>query len=773
MNLLWSKPSMETSAHIKEIFPLSPVKDEKNKEIPDIVKFTGMGEIKKIIISPDEKILAILTVTGVYLYEGQSLRNIRAIRTDSVPRDVSFDYKAVLMATAHHDEARLWETSTGRLITVITGHEDYITSVSLSHDGKLLATGSADRTVKVWEVNSRKMPLTLIHTWRISSVKFSSESNYLVSLREDGWLRIWELWGQSITCERLRKIQYAISASYITFSPDGKILAFPGMKNEIVNIFDFQKKEEIYKLEHPLPVETVAFRSDGRVIACADRKGSVHLWDLLSGKKLSVLSGQKRKIAGMGFTSDGKKLILGGGSDGCSVSLWDIKKDEEIVFPGESYNKFSDFGLNPAAGIIVLGSSDGTLVFRDMKTFCDISLLKEHKREIKDITFSSDGRFLLTKDSEEMILWDFSGPNKVKTFNLKKESISYGEFRPDGRFIALGKTSGEHVIVFYDILNDKLSYGLRGPRFSGPMKFTSDGNVLISCAGRIYNDVILWDIFDFKRKIEYRRIKSPEGVLKLSPDGRFICRAYSRRVDPMEIGTGMEGAIWLWNIKENKLHSRVYTSGYGVEDTAFSPDGTLLASGNTDDTIRIWDTSNLKQIKVIKGHTGTVNKVSFSYDGKYLVSKSYDDTVRFWFIKIDLSEAAIKSVSSLEDLIDSGADINTRDERGRNLLYIAADNGRIELVQFLLAKGADPDSRTDYGDTPLFPAVFNGHFKIVKLLLDNGANVNTQTYCGETPLHWAVSVNNKEMTELLLSRGAGVDSKDKNKISMGVYSDSN
>ena len=114
----------------------------------------------------------------------------------------------------------------------------------------------------------------------------------------------------------------------------------------------------------------------------------------------------------------------------------------------------------------------------------------------------------------------------------------------------------------------------------------------------------------------------------------------------------------------------------------------------------------------------------------------------------------------MQQLLDKGADVESKDSSGWTPLLWAAWNGNEEIIQLLLDKGADIESKDSSGLTPLSWAAEKGHKEIVQLLLDRGANIESKNSFGWTPLLWAAWNGNKEIIQLLLDKGANIESKD-------------
>ena len=127
---------------------------------------------------------------------------------------------------------------------------------------------------------------------------------------------------------------------------------------------------------------------------------------------------------------------------------------------------------------------------------------------------------------------------------------------------------------------------------------------------------------------------------------------------------------------------------------------------------------------------------------------------------IDLIKAG--KTDLVKKKIESGADVNVKNNNGYTPLFLASEKGYTEIVKLLLEYGADVNVKTNYENTPLYCASINGHTEIVKLLLDRGADVNVKNNNGYTPLLCASSNGHTEIVKLLLEHGADVNVKNNN-----------
>lgn len=257
-------------------------------------------------------------------------------------------------------------------------HSDAVTALAFSHDGKWLASGSADSSVMLWEVESGRHARTLRgHVKEVSAVEFSPSGKLIASAGEDGEIKIWELdtgqevatlsdvdagWkalqfssdGRQITCwrwlrnpraglehtektwdlrtqqiVRQRKEQLAAGAPAVT-SPDGRWVVSPSWSREEYWVKLYDTKTQDFKLlsAHKGEVLAVMFSRDSRWLASASRDKTVKIWDPSRRRVLHTLKGHRDHVLCIAFSPDGR--FLASGSKDKTLKLWDVEAGTEI-----------------------------------------------------------------------------------------------------------------------------------------------------------------------------------------------------------------------------------------------------------------------------------------------------------------------------------------------------------------------------------------------------------------------------------------------------------
>lgn len=236
----------------------------------------------------------------------------------------------------------------------LKGHEDAVNCIVFAPDSGLLASGSDDRTIRIWNPHTGECLRTL---WRhkswVNSVAYSPDGKFLASAGADGTIRIWnpetgkrlrilEEHGpvafspdgkllasgggkilNSQTCECLRILKQPEGIRSFAFSPDGKMLAAAsGDTIGTVRIWNPQTGECLVTLtEHPGVVDSVAFNPDGNMLASAGQYETIHVWDPHTGKLLRSLTGHSGNVRSVAFSPDGKMLASAGSDE--TVRIWD------------------------------------------------------------------------------------------------------------------------------------------------------------------------------------------------------------------------------------------------------------------------------------------------------------------------------------------------------------------------------------------------------------------------------------------------------------------
>ena len=282
--------------------------------------------------------------------------------------DVVFSPDGQIIASGSYDGTiHLWDTDIGIHLCTLTGHTSIINSVSFSPDGKILASGSWDKTIRLWDVATGKQLDTLIgHTGSIECVLFSSDGKILASGSRDKTIRLWDV----ATGKHLHTVRHTDMVWDVSFSPDGKTLA-SGSWDKTIRLWDVATGKHLRALRHTNFVFCLSFSPDGKTLASGLAwENTVCLWDVATGKRLDTLIGHTAAINSVSFSPDGKTLASGSWDK--TIRLWNV----------------------------AIGRCQGTLI--------------GHTDYVNSIVFSPDGKTLASGSWDKTIrLWRVSSPQSV------------------------------------------------------------------------------------------------------------------------------------------------------------------------------------------------------------------------------------------------------------------------------------------------------------------------------------------------------------------------
>lgn len=517
------------------------------------------------------------------------------------------------VATGGADNSiRLWDVDSGLELRALTGHQNWIRSLAVSRNGELLASGSNDKTVRVWSVSSGRALLTLTgHEGIVGVLAFSSDDRFIVSGSSDKTIRVWDA-ASGKPLQTLTGHTSEITA--LAVSSDGQTLASGSADGSIKfwSTVDWKPLRTTGKRQAKITM--LAFSTDNRNVLCGSAEGELLLLDVAGGK-VRLMDHAKGAILAANFNNE--REIVAAAADG-KIGTWDLATGKQKGAIGASDDGvellFATFSRD--GNLLGSGTGNRSLEIRDALDGKVARLLESHSAAFLSVALSHDGRWLAASANDRTIrLWQTATGREMPKLSGHTGWVQAIAFSPDSHLLASGSNSGE--LKIWDVNSGREVYSVThaGDGIHA-ITFTSDGK-FVAAAGTAKIIYVL----DLATKQTRNLLGHETEITSLA------CIPNSSSI----VSGSTDKTVRVWNVVDGTLVRTFPAFSDQVNAIAVSADGTL-AVGMADKKVALLkvDAAPGDQLRMLAGHTGEIFTLAFNREGTRLASAGADQTVRLW-----------------------------------------------------------------------------------------------------------------------------------------------
>ncbi len=586
---------------------------------------TERGVVFAVAFSPDGNLLATGNWDGdVKVWDVQSKRCISKMRREGhfdAASQLAFspDGQRLASSGGRYDAVYVWCPETGEQVAKFTvenapkgSARPTIIPLTFSPDGKQVAAATPENTFSIWDIETgERFACFSGQTEMVVAITFSPCGRFIASGDRKGTLRQWDVRAAHLIGTPVQYSKNAVMPSYAVAG----VLRAAAVYQTTIAVWDVERDEKLETFEHRGKIDAMRFSNgtDLAVTSYSDFKvwtadtahqvssipGHTHVpysltlspdgktlasvgfglatcWDVATKQPRRICCAQTH-VRSLSFSPDGSRQALGTqGQSGSTLSVWNVETNETFATFTAHEKVPTEAAFAPIGGLWASGDVEGTVYVWDgsgKQTAC-----RGHTESIKALAFSPDEKHLASASRDKTArVWDVASGEQIISLPLSLPV-----------HICLPASRARLAPEVYKGDFDRIESVLNGekPRSHNPaimaITFSACGNLI---AGGFEGGIRIWDAHSYETYMllllqrEYRR----QYALAFSPCSRYLVSG-AWWWSPLE-----KVPIYVWDVGTGENVATFWGHSTDVQDLAFSPDGTLLASGGFDGTILLWD----------------------------------------------------------------------------------------------------------------------------------------------------------------------------------------
>lgn len=540
------------------------------------------------------------------------------------------------------------------------GHELAVVTVAVSADTNYIATGSKDKSIKIWEVSTgREVRSLLGHELTVTSLAFSANGKFLLSGSNDKTIRYWEV----STGKEIFTISSENIITSLTIAPDENYFVAAGYGNsgyeDSSSVYDFKTKKALVKL--PVSADkglgggvSVAISNDGKWLAFGEDNRVVRVYETTTWKNTHTFNFTEGYCGGCGtrvvFSNDNKHLLMA--SHNGPVKKYSLADSKLLRVYEESTKDLTGFAISGNDKLLARATEKNIVVW-NQQTGEQLAVLEApEKGAFHEIVFSNNSKQLLvSSDNNTAFLWDYQTKKTTQLFTGFLNHRDQGGLNYDPNFYWQSNIA-------------------RYVRFKNPLLISNDGKTLIK--GKFGTKVKQWEVASGRTVMEFTSHKKAVLSYDLSRDGKkLVTGGGDGKIVVWDVATGdtlqaiqsyrepifdisfnsdetkVVSSSWDATMKIHSLETKKLEHYFDFENSSaysliFHPNDLYLFTGRLNNSIQLWEIDTKKAVRDFVGHTDIISSITLSADQTTLLSSSWDGSIRVWDVGTGLMKKKFK-----------------------------------------------------------------------------------------------------------------------------------
>ena len=543
----------------------------------------------------------------------QSLETIIQQGHELAVVSVSVSADSNYVATGSRDKsARLWEYGTGREVRSFLGHEATVRATAFTPDGKYLLTGSNDKTIRLWNIGDGSTRLQLSMPEIVTSVVVDPRSRFFAAGGNSDSVVIFDVSGNTLKRLPASPDKGMGSGVDLSMSPDGNYLAICE-DNRVMNLY----RSADWSLVKSISLQEgfcggcgtrAVFSSDNQWIYVASNNSPVKKYSLRSLEDVKTISKESDDLTGLALSANGKLLAR---ATEKTVTVWDLLKGDSTVIDADEKSAFHQLTFNHAGTELIIASDNNTAMRWSVTS----------KSFLKPFTGLLNERDRGGLDYDPNFYWQ---SNIARFIRFKNKII----MSRDGKSLIKGKLGTR--VKQWDIASGKVEMEYVGHKKAALCyELSADGTKLLTGGGD--GRIILWDT------------EKGDSILTIEAYREPIFDLHFNQDESRVISSSWDGSMRIHDLATGKTINYLdFEKGSAYNILPVNND-LYFITARLDNTLQMWEVDTHKEVRNFIGHTDVISAISLTRDQRTLLSAGWDGSVRLWDVGTGLMTRKFKS----------------------------------------------------------------------------------------------------------------------------------